>query len=370
MGRIRGQSFHCCSISVCVHVSIEDKIESIPIYVFSSNRRYVVQRYFEQELARIRSSKAQAKWRQCLFDLIQQTNSRHSLTQIEINLMHEICSWHLNLRKSLHFNQKYDYLIDFDELLEQYQNSKMIINCTSQIDWIQIDSKLIPYIQKYRDYLLPIEYLLNENLLNSFEDNLLQPFYIPMSIDDFNRFGNHLTHQSHFITLEHFVFRLKRLTFIRIHQQTTTTTLDHKQIMRFKGGLLTLNRFSKQRIPYIYINHQKYVPQIDPSLSTTTTFCLANQYEFEYLRLIMFYDLLATDEQNPYSKIFVKQTNLTLIPIDCFCDEKSCTSISLKDFHFHEYQRRLHQDKNLSNGCWQTPRSSSSNFHYQQPILF
>lgn len=340
---------------------LEDKV--FIAVLFRSNRRYVVQRYFEHELTRIKSSKIQQKWRQSLSNIIQQTNSRHSLTQIEINLMNEILSWHLNLRKPMHFNRTNDYLIDFDDLLEHYQN-EIMIHRNSQIDWIQIDSKLIPFVQKYRDYLLPIEYLLKENVISSYEDNLLKSFYIPMSSDDFNQFGSHLTQQSSFITLEHLVFRLKRLIFIRFHHETT---IDHKQIMRLKGGLLTLNHFPKQRIPYIYINQNKYIPQIDSNSSAT--FCLANQYEFEYLRLIMLYDSLATDVENDYAKIFVKQTNLTLIPIDCFCDEKSCTNISLKDFHFHEYQRRFQQEKNLSNGRWQTPRSST-NFQYQQPILF
>lgn len=355
MGRIRGQHFHCRSISVCKLLSrINILLNS---HFFSSNRRYVVQRYFEQELKRIKSSKDQLKWQQCLSDLIQQTNSHYSLTQIEINLMNEIFSWHLNRRQSMHLNRTYDYLLDFDDLLERYQNT--------QIDWLQIDSKLVPFIQKYRDYLLPIEYLLKENLISSSEDHLLEPFYIPMSQDDFNRFGTYLTQLSSFITLEHFIFRRKYLLFLRFNHQTI---IDPKPIMRLKGGLLTLNRFSRQRIPYIYINQQKYIPQID--IKSSSTFCLANQYEFEYLRLIMLYDSLAIDDENEYSKLFLQQTNLTLIPIDCFCDEKSCTNISLKDFHFHEYQRRLQHESNLSNGCWQTPHSSSSNLYYKQPILF
>jgi hypothetical protein len=153
----------------------------------------------------------------------------------------------------------------------------------------------------------------------------------------------------------------------------------------FNGGLLTLNNSEKQRIPFIYINKRKYIPQINSmNFSSVSTFCMANKYELEYLRLITLYDYLSTDEQNDNSISLLSTNNLTLIPIDCYYEEKVLTIISLNDFQYHEYQRRFKQQKSLiylednqplSSGWWQPPVSSSkqqnlSQFKLQRPFFF
>jgi hypothetical protein len=158
--------------------------------------------------------------------------------------------------------------------------------------------------------------------------------------------------------------------------------------MSFNGGLLTLINNSKQRIPFIYINKQKYIPQINEiNLSFTSTFCMANKYELEYLRLILLYDYLSSDENNDNLINLSSINNLTLIPIDFYSEQNFLSIISLNDFHYHEYQRRTQQQKNLinyddnqqlSSGWWQPPISSSSSrqkrplshFKLQRPIFF
>jgi hypothetical protein len=156
--------------------------------------------------------------------------------------------------------------------------------------------------------------------------------------------------------------------------------------MSFNGGLLTLFKQNKQRIPFIYINQQKYIPQInDMNLSSISTFCMANKYELEYIRLISLYDYLSSDENNDNLIRLLSIPNLTLIPIDVYYEQKYFTTISFHDFHYHEYQRRTQQEKNLisynddpqiSTGWWQPPVSSSkqkrplSHFKLHRPILF
>jgi hypothetical protein len=148
--------------------------------------------------------------------------------------------------------------------------------------------------------------------------------------------------------------------------------------MSLNGGLLTLiNNKKQQRIPFIYINKQKYIPQMNEiNLSSISTFCMANKYELEYLRLILLYDYLSSDDNNDNLINLSSINNLTLIPIEFYSEEKFLTFISLNDFHYHEYQRRTQQQKNLiyyddnqqlSNGWWQPPISSSSSSKQNRP---
>ena len=157
--------------------------------------------------------------------------------------------------------------------------------------------------------------------------------------------------------------------------------------MSYNGGFLTLINNKNRRIPFIYIDRKIYIPQINNyiNISCISTFSIANKYELEYLRLILLYDYLSSDEHNDNFINLSSITNLKLIPIDYFCEEKLMKIISLNDFHYHEYQRRFQQQKSLicfednqslSNGWWQPPISSSSkqrslaNFKLQRPILF
>jgi hypothetical protein len=161
--------------------------------------------------------------------------------------------------------------------------------------------------------------------------------------------------------------------------------------MSLNGGLLTLINNSKQRIPFIYINKQKYIPQINEiKFSSISTFCMANRYELEYLRLISLYNYLSSDDHNDHLINLSSTNNLTLIPIEFYDQEKFFTIISLNDFHYHEYQRHTQQQKNLidyndhqqlsssTSGWWQPPLSSSSSrqkrslshFKLQRPIFF
>ena len=153
------------------------------------------------------------------------------------------------------------------------------------------------------------------------------------------------------ITLDHLIFRLKRLFFIRfLSSPINIDQIDYQKIMSFNGGLLTLLNQNKQqqRIPFIYINKQVYIPHINEiNLSSISTFCMANKYELEYLRLISLYDYLSSDENNDKLIHFLSNNNLNLIPIDFYSEQKYSMIMSFQDFHYHEYQRRTQQQKNL-----------------------
>ncbi len=274
---------------------------------------------------------------------------------------------------------------------------------SSTTGWLQLDSKIVPFIKKHCDCLLPVEYLLKEHIISSSEDFSLRSLYIPINPDDIQTLNTLirqspssssssnfiLTNHSSLITLDHLIFRLKRLFFIRfISSPTNIDYIDYNKVMSFNGGLLTLINNQKQRIPFIYINQKKYIPQINEiNFSLTSTFCMANKYELEYLRLISLYDYLSSDEYNDYLINLSTINNLTLIPIDIYYEQKFLTILSLNDFHYHEYQRRTQQQKNLiyyddnnqqlSSGWWQPPISSSSkqkrplsHFKLQRPIFF
>ena len=267
---------------------------------------------------------------------------------------------------------------------------------SSSTGWLQLDSKIVPFIKKQCDRLLPVEYLLKEHIISSSEDFSLHSLYIPTNTDDIHTFNTLLhsssshfviTNHSSLITLDHLIFRVQRLFFIRfISSPRNFDSIDYKKIMSLNGGLLTLTNTKKQRIPFIYINRQKYIPQINSlNLSSISTFCMANTYESEYLRLISLYDYLSSDDNNDDLKNSLSSNDLTLIPIDCYYEQRLITTISLNDFHYDEYQRRSHQQTNLISyednqqvlsGWWQPPASSSkqkrslSHFKFQRPIYF
>ncbi len=88
-------------------------------FSFSSGRRYVVQRHFEQQLLDIQSVLVEKKWRHCLLEVIAKSSSPLYITRPEVELMHEIFSWHLNhAHGSIKLREKMDYLIDFEELID------------------------------------------------------------------------------------------------------------------------------------------------------------------------------------------------------------------------------------------------------------
>ncbi len=264
--------------------------------------------------------------------------------------------------------------------------------------WLQLDSKSVPFIKKHCDRLLPVEYLLKEHILSSSEDFSLRSLYIPIHSDDISTFNNLirqssstliLTNHSSLITLDHLIFRLKRLFFIRfLPSPNNVDSIDYQKIMAFQGGLLTLTSDRKQRIPFIYINKQKYIPQMNElPFAFISTFCMANKLELEFLRLVSLYDYLSSDENNESFMNFFSATNVTLIPVDSSSERKLFTSLSLDDFHAHEYQRRRQQQKNLivddhdqqqfsASGWWQPPVSSArqkrplAHFKLQRPIFF
>jgi len=265
--------------------------------------------------------------------------------------------------------------------------SSKLLSLPSTTGWIQLDSKIVPFIKKHCDRLLPVEYLLKEHIISSSEDFSSRSLYIPINNDDIyllnplicqSSSNFILTNHSLLITLDHLIFRLKRLFFIRfISSPINIDYIDYNKIMSFNGGLLTLINNKKQRIPFIYINKQKYIPQLNEmNLLLTSTFCIANKYELEYLRLILLYDYLSSDDNNDNLINLSSINNLTLIPIEFYSEEKFLTFISLNDFHYHEYQRRTQQQKNLiyyddnqqlSNGWWQPPISSSSSSKQNRP---
>lgn len=269
------------------------------------------------------------------------------------------------------------------------------IQSSSTTGWIQLDSKIVPFIKKHCDRLVPVEYLLKEHIISSSEDFSLRSLYISIDADDIQilkplirQSSNFiLTNHSSLITLDHLIFRLKRLFFIQfLSSPTNIDYIDYHKIMSFTGGLLTSINNQNQRIPFIYINQQKYIPQINQfNSSFTSTFCLANKYELEYIRLISLYDYLSSDDNTNLIN-FSSINSLTLIPIDFSYEQNFFTSISLNDLHYHEYQRRTQQQKTLifyddneqlSSGWWQPPVSSSSrqkrplsHFKLQRPIFF
>ena len=339
--------------------------------------------------------------------------------------MHEILSWHCNSPLKIH--EQIDCLLDFEELLETFHSrtfpqdqptflihpvttldaarrnielwtnlqtpsidpsskssNEILSFFTAHTGWIQLDSKLIPFIKKHCDRLLPVEYLLKEHLITSSEDFSLRSLYIPSNPNDLLIFRNLLSqsnwilpNQISFITLDHLIFRLKRLFFIRfVSSSLSFHPIDYSRIMSYHGGLLTSS--SQQRIPYLYINKQKYIPQLNQFPLSSNL--MANSNELEYLRLISLYDYLSSEENQEYLRILFTRTNIQLIHVDW----NQYTSISLKDFHRHEYQRRTQQeqsplsfsdDDQSSNGWWQTPMSSQnkrslSHLKYQRTILF
>jgi hypothetical protein len=92
---------------------------NIWFYYFSSGHRYVVQRHFEQQLLDIKSSLIQNKWRRYLLEVISKSLLPIYITRNEVELMHEIFSWHLNYgNNSLKLREKIDYLIDFEDLID------------------------------------------------------------------------------------------------------------------------------------------------------------------------------------------------------------------------------------------------------------
>ncbi|CAF2599907.1 unnamed protein product [Rotaria sp. Silwood2] len=398
--------------------------------IFRSGRRYFVQRHFEQQLFDIKSSLIQNKWRRCLLEVISNSSSPIYITLNEVQLMHDIFSWHLNYSTNyLKLRENIDYIIDFEDLIDCFNsmslddnnnnnnnNTKSFIiqpvttldaarkniemwknlqeniiesNTNQTVDkrvkrkrtrtpilntptitptpakssfrfdqssltgWIQLDSKIVPFIKKQCDRLLPVEYLLKEHIISSSEDFSLRSLYIPINEDDIYIFNNLirqssssssskfiLTNYSSLITLDHLIFRLKRLFFIRfLSSPINVDYIDYNQVMSYNG---------------------------------------------EYLRLIALYDYLSSDENNDNFISLLSINNLTLIPIDCYYEEKSLEIISLNNFHYNEYQRRFEQQKSLihfednqqlSSGWWQPPASSSkqkslSHIKLQRPIFF
>lgn len=267
--------------------------------------------------------------------------------------------------------------------------------------WLQLDSKTVPFIQRQHDRLLPVEYLLREHLIASCDEFHLRSFYMPISNDDIDIFHALmrqasslpmiLTLHSSLVTLDHLLFRLKRLFFIRfLSSPSELNSIDYQQVMALNGGLLTVNstrngKQQQQRIPFIYVNKQKFIPQVDQLFcSFVSPFHLATEYESEYLRLMLLYDGFASNEHNSDLTSLLATQILRLLPVQCCYEEKLITAISLHDFHYHEYQRRSQQRKNLApsndhspllTGWWQPPMSSketrsSTHFKLQRPLLF
>ncbi|CAF0794802.1 unnamed protein product [Adineta ricciae] len=406
-----------------------------------SGRRYVVQRHFEQQLLDLKSSFLQNKWRHCLYDVIHKSHAPIYITCHEVELMHEIFSWHLNYAKNhLKLRENVDYIVNFEDLFDSFQsltlnegylsttsiiqpvttldaarknielwkslqgnvsqtesnedvykslNGKQPVLTSSSTGWLQLDSKIMPFIKKQCDHLLLVDCLLKEHVISSSEDVFLRPLYIPIQSEDIDLFHtlirrSSLTDRSLLITLDHLAFRLKRLFFIRfLPTENPKQSIDHQKIMSNHGGLVTLNNRSQQRLPFIYINQMKYIPQLNHlNFTSMSTFCMANPYELEYLRLISLYDYISSDENKETLESLSSTNYLTLIPIKPADEYQIQLSISLQDFHCHEYERRTQQEKNLkfydNDGWWQPPLSSSttrqkrtfSHFKLQRPIFF
>ncbi len=109
---------------VCVHARNSFSQINICSISFSSGRRYVVQRHFEQQLYDIKSPIIQNKWRHCLFEVISKSLSPIYLTRNEVELMHEIFSWHLNSPNNyIKLREKIDYMIDFEDLIDCFHSN-------------------------------------------------------------------------------------------------------------------------------------------------------------------------------------------------------------------------------------------------------
>jgi hypothetical protein len=90
---------------------------------FSSKRRYIVQRHFEQQLFDIKSSLIQNKWRRCLLDVISNSLLPLYITINEVNLMTDIFSWHLNYSNNyIKLRENIDYIIDFEDLIDCFKS--------------------------------------------------------------------------------------------------------------------------------------------------------------------------------------------------------------------------------------------------------
>ena len=261
------------------------------------------------------------------------------------------------------------------------QSINQILSATA--GWLQIDGKVVPFVKQQCDRLMPVEYLLKENLISPLDDQNLRSFYIPIDNNDLTVFNNLLeqispnksrfilNEQSLLITLDHFLFRLKRLFFIRfLSTPIALHSIDHRQVMGLTGGLITFKNQS-QRIPFVYINNEKYIPQTDFCQNESSgTFCMATDLENEYLRVIAYYDYLSSEENNNYLSRLLSIHNLMLIPIVGFYNENRFSTSSFIDFHYNEYLRRRKQQRAylpfddpstlMLNGWWQPPKSAKS----------
>lgn len=271
--------------------------------------------------------------------------------------------------------------------------------------WLQLDAKIVPYIEHKSIRFLSIDYLLKEHFLTSFEEFSLRSSYVPIEpdqIDLFNRLIRQISSASHplvltkyssLIRLDEFLFRLKRLFFLRFLSSLSIGNLiDSHQIMSMNGGLVTLNNQSK-RIPFIYIKRQKYIPCLNPHASSALSkFSMASTFELEYLRLISIYESLSSGKKDEYLTFLLSVKSLMLIPLESAYDENQVTTMSLNDFHYHEYQRRAqhqqqqqqqqqayfqssNEDPSMVHGWWQTPVSSKAkrsfdHFKFHPPIYF
>ena len=91
--------------------------------IYSSGRRYVVQRHFEQQLFDIKSLLIQNNWRRCLLEVISNSLSPIYITLNEVQLMHEIFSWHLNYSNNyIKLRENIDYIIDFEDLIDCFNS--------------------------------------------------------------------------------------------------------------------------------------------------------------------------------------------------------------------------------------------------------
>jgi len=104
---------------VCEIFRLSLKKKKYLSYIYSSGRRYVVQRHFEQQLFDIKSSLIQNNWRRCLLEVISNSLSPIYITLNEVQLMHEIFSWHLNHGNNyIRLRENIDYIIDFEDLID------------------------------------------------------------------------------------------------------------------------------------------------------------------------------------------------------------------------------------------------------------
>lgn len=65
----------------------------------------------------------QNQWRRCLLEVISKSLSPMFITHYEVELMHEIFSWHLNQANNyIKLRDNIDYIIDFEELIDCYNS--------------------------------------------------------------------------------------------------------------------------------------------------------------------------------------------------------------------------------------------------------